>query len=483
MHSLARAWDLSDMRCFPQATTKLLRHHISRWRTQVSGCLYTSVTSPFLRGNSASGNAIVPEASLRPCPSKASWSYAHNDFSECRMEDPGVEILVYIKDNFIALCYTQRDVPPPLIHSTLPFGKGQVRSRAADEVAFFVALSALHEFSFDRAGVGASCKEEKDRLHCMVLADHTGTRGVDGEGIGLLADQEAAVRQDSCRAEAQGMCCDVDAREKFCDYSDVGLSLSMRGKGRSGEESSCCTEVKVTGSGTERKWCKDKPLDDGCVLQGDSESVGGRGLVCLDPMCGVGTFPLALAFVLRRHHPTRCGGMKIWGTEECEESVSTANRNLRPGTTEASSAVEQDESQHDVQAVPRDSQPSETSIAFAVEQADDLSFLANDSVDMIVVDPPWGHRHGGFKVLNKMTVRWVREWGRVLRPHTGVMAIVTIRTTQMENMVLPQLHRQIGLRLIRPPIVFDNKGFHFCKLFLIKKVPEEATAVPTKSFT
>eukprot|EP00392_Amoebophrya_sp_AT5.2_P006416 g6428.t1 len=49
------------------------------------------------------------------------------------------------------------------------------------------------------------------------------------------------------------------------------------------------------------------------------------------------------------------------------------------------------------------------------------------SVDLILVDPPWGQRHGRFTGIQKNWRKWKGEWLRVLRVG-GLLGVVTIRT-------------------------------------------------------
>eukprot|EP00392_Amoebophrya_sp_AT5.2_P019149 g19883.t1 len=49
------------------------------------------------------------------------------------------------------------------------------------------------------------------------------------------------------------------------------------------------------------------------------------------------------------------------------------------------------------------------------------------SVDLILVDPPWGQRHGRWNGIQKNWRKWKEEWLRVLRVG-GLLGVVTIRT-------------------------------------------------------
>jgi hypothetical protein len=74
-----------------------------------------------------------------------------------------------------------------------------------------------------------------------------------------------------------------------------------------------------------------------------------------------------------------------------------------------------------------------------------------------------------FTILNKMTIRYVREAARLLKFEIGLLVLVTIRTKHLETQVLPVLEKQIGLVLVTEPIEFNNCGFTNCKLYVLKK--------------
>lgn len=186
-------------------------------------------------------------------------------------------------------------------------------------------------------------------------------------------------------------------------------------------------------------------------------SRGVSGPIVLDPMCGVGTYLLALAWLVERRGfsagaaAPRFPLPRIVGMDAEAQSVEQAALNARrSGAAWMPSFV------------------MASSLALPID---------NCSVDLIVVDPPWGHRHATHAYVKRYFLHWAREWVRVLRPG-GVVLVVTICAKLFETQVVPQLR---GGLVISESLHFDNKGFSQCRLYTLQKPLGSDAAVPNET--
>merc|ERR1711879_389143 len=89
--------------------------------------------------------------------------------------------------------------------------------------------------------------------------------------------------------------------------------------------------------------------------------------------------------------------------------------------------------------------------------------LCDCSVDLLIVDPPWGQRHCTATYVKKYIISWALEWIRVLKID-GVAIIVTIMSSLIEAQVLPALQAS-GVHL-EDVLHFDNKGWTQCRMYV-----------------
>eukprot|EP00928_Gymnodinium_smaydae_P057116 TRINITY_DN40393_c0_g1_i1.p1 TRINITY_DN40393_c0_g1~~TRINITY_DN40393_c0_g1_i1.p1 ORF type:complete len:470 (-),score=43.76 TRINITY_DN40393_c0_g1_i1:254-1663(-) len=177
-----------------------------------------------------------------------------------------------------------------------------------------------------------------------------------------------------------------------------------------------------------------------------------RVLTVLDPMCGVGTYLLALQWV----HQNRAllqdiQSLELIGSDQEVDSISWAMRNA--STSACSNCT------HAHAGVVS---------SFFAANSRDLP-LAECSVDLIVVDPPWGQRHGTHTEVKRGFPRWAREWARVLRPG-GLAVIVTITTVLLERVCAEMQERRDGPCLeVVTSMPFDNKGWGQCRLYVTRR--------------
>jgi hypothetical protein len=125
---------------------------------------------------------------------------------------------------------------------------------------------------------------------------------------------------------------------------------------------------------------------------GSGRLTSGSKLLCGDPMCGVGTCLFALQHIIS----TRFQGVLAHciGSDASEPSVSQALANL--------ARLRMDESRF-------------TFTPCAAEEVARTGVMPLNSVDIVVVDPPWGHRHGSFADISRRTPAWARQWVAMLR--------------------------------------------------------------------
>ena len=158
-----------------------------------------------------------------------------------------------------------------------------------------------------------------------------------------------------------------------------------------------------------------------------------QNLLFLDPMCGVGTIPSIFSRVssnLGRY------GFSI-GSELDANSVKISTQN--------------------------------TGCDQNIVLANTLKLpFHSERFDLIIVDPPWGHRHGKNHVIMKNMFRWMKEWTRVLK-NGGILGIVTIRTKQLLHEYESHFNDGRGLELI-DSVYFENSGMSQCCYFIFRKV-------------
>ncbi|CAE8739702.1 unnamed protein product, partial [Polarella glacialis] len=114
---------------------------------------------------------------------------------------------------------------------------------------------------------------------------------------------------------------------------------------------------------------------------------------------------------------------------------------------------------------------------FLLSSSRRLPFMDN-SVDLIVADPPWGARHANHVYVKNNLYSWAKEWSRVLKPG-GVALVVTICSGHFERQVMSRLAKEGRLEL-EDCTQFDNKGWHQCRFYVARKPlqPRPAPAPP-----
>lgn len=183
--------------------------------------------------------------------------------------------------------------------------------------------------------------------------------------------------------------------------------------------------------------------------QGLQKQTACETLCIMDPMCGVGTYILAMRWVLERRSGASA---ELLGLDVDEESVWRLWQNAQ-----ATDCMDQCGAQRHV--VPLRG----SSLRLPVR---------SNSIDLIIVDPPWGQRHGAHTSVKQGFPKWAREWARVLKPG-GFALVVTICKKVFENQVMPPL-QQKGLLELEEAVQFNNKGWTVCRLYTIRKPTEAA---------
>ena len=130
---------------------------------------------------------------------------------------------------------------------------------------------------------------------------------------------------------------------------------------------------------------------------GSGQLSSGAELLCGDPMCGVGTCLFALHYTVSTHF----SGARpaCIGSDASEPSVRQARDNL--------SRLQFDPGRF-------------AFVQCAAEAVGRDGAMPLNGVDLVIVDPPWGHRHGTFADICRRTPAWARQWVAVLRwarPH------------------------------------------------------------------
>lgn len=156
--------------------------------------------------------------------------------------------------------------------------------------------------------------------------------------------------------------------------------------------------------------------------------------IILDPMCGVGSNLIAVALL------GKFRSADFVGRDIDETSVLAAESNFAYLGLNAS---------------------------FEVGCSEELPFDDN-SVAMIVCEPPWGLRHSKASDMWHRLQDWVFEWMRVLK--TGSPAfIITICTKIMEYEVIPLVLQKFAGTVLERKWVYDNYGFEQCTCYMLRK--------------
>ena len=115
-------------------------------------------------------------------------------------------------------------------------------------------------------------------------------------------------------------------------------------------------------------------------------------LICGDPMCGVGTCLFALQYFVSTH--LQGVDADFIGSDTSEPSIAQARANLARLHLDGGSF---------------------TFAHCAAEDVGRAGAMPLNGVDLVLVDPPWGHRHGNFADIARRTPAWARQWVAILR--------------------------------------------------------------------
>ena len=178
---------------------------------------------------------------------------------------------------------------------------------------------------------------------------------------------------------------------------------------------------------------------------------GCDNIIFLDPMCGLGTIPM----VFRELCNTAGKNCFVIGTDTSPHSLSIGNQKS-PNTKYLGI--------RDIATEDKLLWADRPNIILA--DTTRLPFLSN-LFDVIIVDPPWGHRHGKNHVIMKNMFRWMKEWVRVLKIG-GILGMMTIRSNQVMHEYKSHFDNGRGLELI-DCLQFENSGMCQCCFFTFRK--------------
>ena len=179
-----------------------------------------------------------------------------------------------------------------------------------------------------------------------------------------------------------------------------------------------------------------------------------KSILFLDPMCGVGTIP----FVFEQLASKLGWKPILFGSEVDTSSVKLFNRK------KSELMKHREKAPHNVH------QNELCSFSYLnIVMANTLNLpFGSDTFNLIIVDPPWGHRHGKNHVIMKNMFRWMKEWVRVLK-HGGILGIMTIRTKQVLHEYNSHFSDGRGLELLER-VYFENSGMSQCCYFIFRKI-------------
>lgn len=194
------------------------------------------------------------------------------------------------------------------------------------------------------------------------------------------------------------------------------------------------------------------------------------GDVVLDAMCGVGVVT-AEAVAAHGGHVLSIGGDVEGNLRDAATFAATRGAPWRDAVTARYSEL-----LGDAGADTRSGEgttapgPVPAERATAVAEADYLAWdarrlpLRSGSVDVIVVDLPFGSRHGTYRTIQRLYPAFAREAARILRPG-GRAVLLTPCLKLVRNSVIPVLRPQV--QCVREAPV-DNGG-KACVAFVFQK--------------
>ncbi|CAK0861769.1 unnamed protein product [Prorocentrum cordatum] len=104
---------------------------------------------------------------------------------------------------------------------------------------------------------------------------------------------------------------------------------------------------------------------------------------------------------------------------------------------------------------------------FEMGCSEDLPFDDN-SVAMVVCEPPWGLRHLKHSDMGSRLKVWVLEWMRVLKPGCPAI-IITICTNRIESEVIPLVRQKFPGSALDRKWAYENYGFEQCTCYMLRK--------------
>ena len=243
-------------------------------------------------------------------------------------------------------------------------------------------------------------------------------------------------------AVAACICLYVLSRYASCDTSDAGCGSSPQNRAlRDGEM--CSVAEAVTHDFL-------------------SHSHG----IFLDPMCGMGTIPLILHAIVNRYElqsSTIASHVSSSETPVSVYSIGTESAFLGCDLEEGSVKLGQLIVSNRMAAA----KSSHSNIRLFTSDTTHMSSIPTGAVDMIIVDPPWGHRHCTASLVMRDFKKWMKEWLRTLK-EGGLLTLITIRTNHTMHDYKIHFERK-GLCECIEQIQFNNAGFDQCGLFVFRK--------------